>query len=242
MDRAESFLLLCDGTPRPVLSALDSMFPSASKVYRLPLEQGRKLTRDIAWPPDFPDTIHHWPTSYALPRSRSFLIRNNRPSVHRAALNLRQVWVGTAHRGIRSRRVSPPDSAQLRKSAQGNMLLKIEGGNGNPTQMLMMAIQRRDPGMAMNKDEEFHLAFLEQGVSEAIRAVADGQRVKKVVKILSGDPGRGALSLDMEEPVLAGQRVQVGQRIPDQADGSSCIALDQYGIPRQVADDSHFLL
>lgn len=35
----------------------------------------------------------------------------------------------------------------------------------------------------------------------------------KVVKILSGDPSRGALSLDMEEPVLGGQRVQVGYNV-----------------------------
>ena len=30
--RAESVLLLSDGTPQPVLSALDEMYPSASKV------------------------------------------------------------------------------------------------------------------------------------------------------------------------------------------------------------------
>ena len=44
------------------------------------------------------------------------------------------------------------------------MLLKIQGGNGNPAQTLMSAIQRRDPGVTMDKDEEFHLAFLRHGV------------------------------------------------------------------------------
>jgi len=32
----------------------------------------------------------------------------------------------------------------------------------------------------------------------------------QVVKILSGDPSRGAISLEMEEPLLSGQKVQVG--------------------------------
>lgn len=44
------------------------------------------------------------------------------------------------------------------------MLLKIQGQNGNPTQTLMSAIQRRDPGVKMNKDEEFYLGFLENDV------------------------------------------------------------------------------
>ena len=32
---------------------------------------------------------------------------------------------------------------------------------------------------------------------------------REVVRILSGDPSRGALSLDMEEPLRTGQKVQV---------------------------------
>ena len=77
--------------------------------------------------------------------------------------------------------------------AQGNMLLSLEEGSGNPTQTLMTAIQRRDAGRLPNKDEEF---FLNVGGD-------------KVVKILSGDPSRGAMSLDWEEPLSAGQKVQV---------------------------------
>ena len=52
----------------------------------------------------------------------------------------------------------------------------------------------------LGKDEEFFMALLS----------SSGDKVKRVVKILSGDPSRGALSLEMEEPLLPGQRVQVG--------------------------------
>jgi len=76
-------------------------------------------------------------------------------------------------------------------SAQGNLLLSIEEGSGNPTQTLMAAIQKRDAGSLSNKDEEFFLRI--------------GDRM---IKILSGDPSRGALSLDMEDPLRAGQPVQ----------------------------------
>ena len=72
------------------------------------------------------------------------------------------------------------------------MLLRIMEGNGNPTQTLMAAIQRRDAGSLGNKEEEFFLS------------VGD-----KMVKILSGDPGRGALSVEMEDPLHTGESVQV---------------------------------
>jgi hypothetical protein len=74
------------------------------------------------------------------------------------------------------------------------MLLKIDGSNSNPTQTLMTAINTRNAGNLANKDEEFFLSLPESG---------------RVVKILSGDPSRGAMSLDMEDPLLQGQTVQV---------------------------------
>lgn len=37
----------------------------------------------------------------------------------------------------------------------------------------------------------------------------DERQPYQVVKIMSGDPSRGAISLEMEEPLLTGQRVQV---------------------------------
>jgi len=72
------------------------------------------------------------------------------------------------------------------------MLLSFEEGSGNPTQTLMAAIHRRDAGGLSNKDEEFFLR------------VRGG-----MIKILSGDPSRGAMSLDMEEPLTSGEKVQV---------------------------------
>lgn len=60
----------------------------------------------------------------------------------------------------------------------------------------MTAIQQRDAGRLGNKDEVF---FLQIG--------------DRMVKILSGDPGRGALSLDMEDPLLEGQKVQASRMV-----------------------------
>jgi len=74
------------------------------------------------------------------------------------------------------------------------MLLKVDGVNPNPTQTLMAAINARNAGSLASKDEEFFLSIPETG---------------RVVKILSGDPSRGAMSLDMEDPLLKGQTVQV---------------------------------
>lgn len=78
------------------------------------------------------------------------------------------------------------------------MLLRFKEGSGNPTQTLMAVIQKRDLGKFDNKDEDFFLGV-------------DG----RAVKILSGDPSKGAISLDMEDPLSAGQVVQVGcQLVP----------------------------
>jgi hypothetical protein len=74
------------------------------------------------------------------------------------------------------------------------MLLRIDGVNPNPTQTLMTALNKRNAGSLANKDEEFFLSLLDSG---------------RVVRILSGDPSRGAMSLDMEDPLLQGQTIQV---------------------------------
>lgn len=37
------------------------------------------------------------------------------------------------------------------------------------------------------------------------------QDIKRVIKILSGDPSRGAMSLDMEDSIITGQVVQVSK-------------------------------
>jgi hypothetical protein len=41
---------------------------------------------------------------------------------------------------------------------------------------------------------------------------ADSQKIRKVVKILSGDPSRGALALETEAPLSVGQEIQVSPR------------------------------
>jgi hypothetical protein len=53
--------------------------------------------------------------------------------------------------------------AELISRARGNMLLKIDGKNENPTQTLIMALQAR--GSKMSKEEDFYLAFMDGGVS-----------------------------------------------------------------------------
>jgi hypothetical protein len=70
--------------------------------------------------------------------------------------------------------------------------MQFEEGNGNPTQTLMAALHQRDAGKYSEKDEELFLKIED-----------------RMVKILSGDPSRGALSLDMVEPLREGQTVQV---------------------------------
>jgi hypothetical protein len=52
---------------------------------------------------------------------------------------------------------------ELISRARGNMLLKIDGKNENPTQTLIMALQAR--GSKMSKEEDFYLAFIDGGVS-----------------------------------------------------------------------------
>lgn len=99
--------------------------------------------------------------------------------------------------------------------AKGNMLLEIDGVNPNPTQVLINAIQQRG-GTGLTKEEEFYLGFLDNGVSflksEKNSVFPDYlQDIKRVIKILSGDPSRGAMSLDMEDSIIAGQVVQVSK-------------------------------
>lgn len=98
---------------------------------------------------------------------------------------------------------------ELTERARGNMLLKINGKNDNPTQTLILALQAR--GSKMTKDEDFYLAFMDGGVCPcpSNKATLTYQKIRKVVKILSGDPSRGALALETEEPLTEGQEIQV---------------------------------
>jgi len=53
--------------------------------------------------------------------------------------------------------------------ARGNMLLKVDGKNDNPTQTLILALQAR--GSKMTKDEDFYLAFMNGDVNHLLCTV-----------------------------------------------------------------------
>ncbi|OCF57225.1 hypothetical protein L486_04681 [Kwoniella mangroviensis CBS 10435] len=168
---AESFLLLTDGRPTPVLKALDAMYPAASKV--------GILTAATPFITNRPYTLLH--NGNIFPSGSLGLAFKSRPKVN---LNF----------GL-----TPMTEPAVISGAQGNMLLSIEGTNSNPTQVLIAAIQKRG-GSGITKEEDFYLGILENG------------EVQQVVKILSGDPSRGAMSLDMEDSLLAGQTIQFMHR------------------------------
>jgi hypothetical protein len=82
------------------------------------------------------------------------------------------------------------------------MLLSLQGAP-TPTKFHNQAIQKRPGGTGrgknttLGKDEDFYLALINP----------DGSR--EIVKLMSGDPSRGALSLEMEDSIRVGQVVQV---------------------------------
>lgn len=93
---------------------------------------------------------------------------------------------------------------KLIRRARGNLLLSFKGASSNPTQTLIALLQERDHGKkrtGLEKDEDFWLEISDPH-SDALR----------VVRILSGDPSRGALSLDTDIPLNEGQMVTFQQR------------------------------
>ncbi|WVO13484.1 hypothetical protein L204_101104 [Cryptococcus depauperatus] len=170
--KPQSILLLSDSLPSPVLNALDKMFPMITKMGMLTA-----------------------PTPFIT----------NRP--HTLLYNDQIVNSGTVGIAIEDREKSSKMNFGLSavadpltiNHAKGNLLLKVEGSDSNPTQLLIKAIQGRG-GCGITKENEFYLGFLENG------------EVTRVIKILSGDPSRGAMSLETEEPLVAGQTVQFMHR------------------------------
>lgn len=130
-------------------------------------------------------------------------------------------------------RISFPaaDRIDTLDSAQGNLLLSFHPSTAtstqkqtNPTQVLIKLLNvfqstsqttrpseagSAESGVSLGKkmkEEEYYLAVWANG--------DDGTgEPREVVRILSGDPSRGALSLDMEAPLRTGQRVQVGRSV-----------------------------
>ncbi|ORX38487.1 hypothetical protein BD324DRAFT_621048 [Kockovaella imperatae] len=83
--------------------------------------------------------------------------------------------------------------------AQGNLLLNIDdGGEGNPARTLINALHRHKGRTGITKEEEWFLSIHSDGSGEP----------DNVVKILSGDPSRGVLSLETEISLRKGQSVQ----------------------------------
>jgi hypothetical protein len=74
----------------------------------------------------------------------------------------------------------------------------------NPAQILISTIQKRG-GKGLSKEEDFYLALLQDG------------GIREAVKIMGGDPGKGALSLEMEDSLMSGQKVQVGSSLSCQS-------------------------
>lgn len=150
---------MTDGTPKPLLTSLDALYPSASKVGFFMDE----LTGDGN--DDSPHTFRHESTSHFDTQYRDIFFGVDRPGIYQECwANIDRVRLGTPDAGFQHRSVSssisPKRISELTTcSAQGNLLLKIDGPNSNPTQTLMGAIQKRTA--KQTKDEEFYLAFLE---------------------------------------------------------------------------------
>ncbi|ORY35549.1 hypothetical protein BCR39DRAFT_510672 [Naematelia encephala] len=170
---AKGFLLLCDGTPRPVLDSISEMYPGMSSLGLITA-----------------------PTPFLTGRPHTLI--HNKDVFSTGTLGLALPFPLSTDTSYGLEQLDEPCSIT---SAQGNMLLKLSTTNPNPTQILISAIQRRTGG-TLSKEEDFFLALLSP----------DDSKIQRAVKILSGDPSRGAISLEMEEPLLVGQRIQFMHR------------------------------
>ncbi|KAL7422747.1 hypothetical protein Q5752_002039 [Cryptotrichosporon argae] len=172
---AAAFVLLTDATPRPLLSALDRLYPAAAKVGLVTA-----------------------PTPFITGRPHTLLHGERVYEAGALGLALRTPLDVAVDYGV-----EPLSEPFTIAAAQGNMLLRLAGDSPNPAQTLIASIQRRDRTRATQlvKDEEFYLRLERAG------GAGEG-----VVKILSGDPGRGAISLETEDSLVPGQVVQFMQR------------------------------
>ena len=102
--------------------------------------------------------------------------------------------------------------------AQGNLLLSIDDGvDGNPARTLITALHKQRGRSGIKKEEDWFLSIGPAMVASAestepVASVSESPREREqqnVVRILSGDPSKGALSLETEESLIPGQIVQV---------------------------------
>jgi hypothetical protein len=134
--------------------------------------------------------------------------------------------------------------------SQGNLLLRMQTSSSssaprpslskglspspNPTQHLISLLASSTSPSLTNaavgaawlggKEKNFYLGFLETDSTD---------KVRRVIRILSGDPKRGGMALDTEESVKVGDKFLVSTTVlplmravinplPNQADSSAC--------------------
>ncbi|KAI5455377.1 hypothetical protein NCC49_000191 [Naganishia albida] len=202
-----SMILLADGTPDALLRMLNQRYSAVQKL-----------------------GLVTYPTPFLT--NRPFTFFHNETVYDHGAVGIAFSGIqGSISGGVEYPGLEPLGPVEEIAQAQGNLLLRLApsssstttttGTISNPTQALIKAIntfratlkgeslEAQRPAEAMTaaqgisigkgmKEEEYYLA-LYSGESET---------PYQVVKIMSGDPSRGAISLEMEEPLLTGQRVQ----------------------------------
>ena len=84
---------------------------------------------------------------------------------------------------------------------QGNMLLSFASTQRNPTAHLLSLLPKLTNN-ATGKDQDYFLGFVNKD-----------NEIYRIVRILSGDPSRGGMALDMEESLTNGERVIVSTEV-----------------------------
>ncbi|KAJ9123115.1 hypothetical protein QFC22_001306 [Naganishia vaughanmartiniae] len=199
-----SMILLADGTPDALLRMLNQRYFDVQKL-----------------------GFVTYPTPFLT--NRPFTLFHNTTIFDHGALGLAFSGVDQPFEGgVEYEGLEPLGGIEEIAQAQGNLLLRLSPSPTsplsitNPTQALIKAIntfraslagesvEALRPAQAMTaakgisigkgmKEEEYYLGLFSR----------DSTVPYQVVKIMSGDPSRGAISLEMEEPLLTGQRVQV---------------------------------
>lgn len=116
-------------------------------------------------------------------------------------------------RASSSQRLTSPPDLPPDPRCQGNLLLSLQPAadvNPNPTRHLLSLLSSAHLP-PLGKDKDFFLGFLD---------AADDRALRRVVRILSGDPSRGGMALGCEESLETGDRVTVRPDIHQGAQGS----------------------
>ncbi|KAJ9107417.1 hypothetical protein QFC21_000868 [Naganishia friedmannii] len=199
----DSMILLADGTPDALMRMLNQRYFDVQKL-----------------------GFVTYPTPFLT--NRPFTLFHNKTIFDHGALGLAFSGIDQPFEGgVEYEGLEPLGEIEEIAQAQGNLLLRLSPSSTspisitNPTQALIKAIntyrasltdeslESQRPAEAMTaakgisigkgmKEEEYYLALFSR----------DSTVPYQVVKIMSGDPSHGAISLEMEEPLLTGQKVQ----------------------------------